>query len=287
MDNIAIFKENLSLIDSNGQLNKATKEAIKATGVIGEGFVSKRNPYYAKAAVTFAEGLTLQAAELFSKQGKKTAVLNFANPVEAGGGVWRGANAQEEYLCRASNLYPCLSSDRAKPYYDYHRSLLMRNDRRAFSTSDRIIYSEGVTVFRVDTRQGQAYTEDWYQIDVITCAAPWFKSKDDLPLDEQLYHIFDSRIRNILESAIEHEAEALVLGAFGCGAFHNPPEIVSKAFRNILLEDRYRHAFDHVVFAVKRTGSFCENIECFEIEFSRFPERAEFSSERNKRRFFE
>ncbi len=76
MDNIAVFKENLSLIDSNGQLNKATKEAIKATGVIGEGFVSKRNPYYAKAAVTFAEGLTLQAAELFSKQGKKTAVLN-------------------------------------------------------------------------------------------------------------------------------------------------------------------------------------------------------------------
>ena len=175
----------------------------------------------------------------------------------------------------------------AKPYYDYHRSLLMRNDRRAFSASDRIIYSEGVTVFRVDTRQGQAYTEDWYQIDVITCAAPWFKSKDDLPLDEQLYHIFDSRIRNILESAIEYEAEALVLGAFGCGPFHNPPEIVSKAFRNILLEDRYRHAFDHVVFAVKRTGSFCENIECFEIEFSRFPERAEFSSERNKRRFFE
>ncbi len=91
-----------------------------------------------------------------------------------------------------------------------------------------------------------------------------------MPLDEQLYHIFDSRIRNIPESAIEHEAEALVLGAFGCGAFHNPPEIVSKAFRNILLEDRYRHAFDHVVFAVKRTGSFCENIECFEIEFSRF-----------------
>jgi uncharacterized protein (TIGR02452 family) len=36
----------------------------------------------------------------------------------------------------------------------------------------------------------------------------------------------------------------LILGAFGCGAFGNPPEVVAKAFRQVLAEQRY-HAFRH------------------------------------------
>ena len=92
-----------------------------------------------------------------------------------------------------------------------------------------------------------------------------------------MYDIFCSRIRNILEAAIDNEVEALVLGAFGCGAFRNPPRLVAGAFRDILLEKRYRHAFSNVVFAVKKSSGANENAKCFYRFFAEFPE--EISSE--------
>ena len=97
------------------------------------------------------------------------------------------------------------------------------------------------------------------------------------------------RIKNILEAAIDHDVEALVLGAFGCGAFNNPPDVVAKAFQELLLEERYLHAFSRVAFPVKRAGWYCKNIEAFEMAFGVFPPTGGIvlSSERNKRRFFE
>jgi len=39
---------------------------------------------------------------------KQNCCTSFTNPIEVGGGVFRGAKTQEEYICRASNLYNCL-----------------------------------------------------------------------------------------------------------------------------------------------------------------------------------
>lgn len=287
MSRLDVFKETLDLIENDSKLRMLTQKAIGETTIIDEHFTSKKRPYFEKTTVSISESLTLQAAERFCREGKKTAVLNFANPVEPGGGVWRGANAQEEYLCRASNLYRCLDSKYAAPYYLGHREQLQRNRHKAFLASDKIIYSKNVTVIRTDGSAGQDYTDDWYQVDVITCAAPCFFTKDDALSYEQLYPLFCKRIRNIFESAIENKIEVLILGAFGCGAFHNPPSVVAKAFRDVLLEDRYKNAFTDVIFAIKRTDDFfCENIMFFEEEFLCFPEETTITPEGNKRRFF-
>lgn len=42
------------------------------------------------------------------------------------------------------------------------------------------------------------------------------------------------RIERIFRIAAANQAEVLILGAFGCGAFCNPPEIVAKAFQTVL-----------------------------------------------------
>jgi len=102
-----------------------------------------------------------------------------------------------------------------------------------------------------------------------------------------LKDILKKRIKNLFEVCIENDIQALILGAFGCGAFRNPPDIVASAFSEELLERRYSHAFEDVIFAVKRTGSFCANIAAFEITFSIFPPACKyvFRPESNKRLF--
>lgn len=299
MNNIEVFNDTQKIISSNYSLMRATENAISNTYVIDEGFVSAKKTHFDACKVAFEENLTLISAFRYIDAGKKTAVLNFANPIEPGGGVLRGANAQEEYLCRASNLYNCLKSKNANAYYAYHNFILEKNQFNSmFLASDKIVYSPNITVFKVDEYYfpqsekdtvTQIYTNKWRKLDVITCAAPFFSGSGYILPDGDLYHLFKRRIKNIFESAIENDIESLILGAFGCGAFHNPPMVVAKAFQDTLIEDRYKDAFSHVVFAVKRNGSFCENIEAFENCFSIFPPTGEyiFSCERNKRRFFE
>ena len=53
----------------------------------------------------------------------------------------------------------------------------------------------------------------------------------------------------------------LILGAFGCGAFRNPPEIVAKVF-NTVMQD-YLCYFDTIEYAVYHTEREVANYEAF------------------------
>lgn len=276
MNNLEVFYDTQNMIRRNGRLQRATERAISHTYIVEEGFLSGKKPRVDNCRVRYEENLTLEAALRYVDAGKKTAVLNFANPVEPGGGVWRGANAQEEYLCRASNLYNCLSCQNAAVFYAFHNAILEKNQFRSiFLATDRIVYSPRVTVFKVDqpapegTRQ--VYTNDWREVDAITCAAPFFSGTEYMLANGDLYYLFCRRIQNILEAAIDNGVEALILGAFGCGAFHNPPAVVAGAFADTLRRERYRKAFSDVVFAVKRSGSSSDNHDVFRNTFSVFP----------------
>ena len=277
--NIETFDDTLRRIANNKHLHLLTDAATEATYIVEEGFFTDAVARFRDTRISFEENLTLITAARYAPN-KKTGVLNFANPIEPGGGVLRGADAQEEYLCRASNLYLCLSGKNAAPYYaDNKRRRDVRSDARIFLASDKIVYSPGVTVFRKDSGylpyddikhigvSKQEYSDNWFSVDILTCAAPiLFEEKTTLP--EGLIHgIFCKRIRNVFEAAMDNDIEVLVLGAFGCGAFHNPPEIVAAAFHDVLSENRYRNAFSDVVFTVKRTGWHCGNIEAFEKRF--------------------
>ncbi len=274
MNNIEVFYDTQKRIKSSIELSQSTQKAINNTCVYGEGFVSNKITKFEQMLVSFEENLTLRTAIRMVDEGKKTAVLNFANPVEPGGGVLRGANAQEEYLCRTSNLYNCMVSENAKKYYEYHNGLIKMNQvNRMFLGTDMVIYSPDVTIFKEDigyypgmryqSKQEYEYMDKWRNIDVITCAAPFFSGSDFVIPAGDLHHLFCTRIRNVLEVAIENNIEVLVLGAFGCGAFNNPPKVVAKAFLTVLLEERYKKAFTNVIFAVKRTKECSENVEAF------------------------
>ena len=195
----------------------------------------------------------------------RAAVLNFANAYHPGGGVKNGAMAQEECLCRSSNLYNALTL----PYL--LRNYYKWNSRNTGDMgTDAVIWSPGVTVFKTDDAVPmEMKREDWFQVNVLTCAAPYFDKNKKHPVTmEKLRDVFYHRIRNILEVAIANDTDILVLGAFGCGAFNNPPELVADVCRELLVDKGYFRFFRKIAFAIKKNNSANTNLEAFRAKLN-------------------
>ena len=65
------------------------------------------------------------------------------------------------------------------------------------------------------------------------------------------------KIRGILRIAVLSKKPKLVLGAFGCGAYQNPPSLVAGAFKDVLREEEFQKRFSEICFAILpdiRTG---------------------------------
>ena len=181
--------------------------------------------------------------------GKKVAVLNFANNHSVGGAPY-SAGAQEESLCRCSTLYPCLKA-MEYDFYAYHKHLF---ESRVIDHmgNDDLIYTPDVVVFKTDERTDiirpeMMYQKDWYKVDVITSAAPELMFMT-APRDYEAQ--ITSRIKKILDVAASQYVDVLILGAWGCGAFGNPIDIVARVFRTLL--ENYH--FETVEFALATTG---------------------------------
>lgn len=224
-----------------------TQNTIRANKVYKEGFTSSKRVRKEKyrADMWVQRDTTFNAAKIYGA-GMKIAVLNFANPHHPGGGVANGAMAQEECLCRSSNLYPVISHPNvSEDYYTYHSKI------NSYFFSDRLIYSKNVVVFKDDSALPQWMPEnEWFYVDVITCAAPYIGNREYTDRTA-LKEIFKKRIKNIFEAAIDNEVEVLILGAFGCGAFKNPPEVVAMAFREMIEQEDYDKYFKRIIFAIK------------------------------------
>jgi uncharacterized protein (TIGR02452 family) len=189
-------------------------------------------PRWPSTRVQVANQTTLVAASGLSEQGERVLALNFANGIQPGGGFLHGARAQEEVLCRSSALYATLHGD---PMYTAHRQ------RPLPDSTDWTILSPEVPVFRAD--DGTPLDAPW-SLSVLTCAAPYAPAVGQPRAGDLL----QQRIARILAIARAHDYTALVLGAWGCGAFHNDPHRTAADFHDAL--STQAGAFARVVFAI-------------------------------------
>ena len=129
--------------------------------------------------------------------------------------------------------------------------------------TDAVIYSPGVTVIKSDDAIPEKL-EQWFEVDVLTSAAPYYDPDKKKPVSmEKLETVFQGRIRNILEVAAVNDVDVLILGAFGCGAFNNPPELVASVFRHLLIDRGYGRFFRKTVFAIKKNDTQNTNLLAF------------------------
>lgn len=172
-------------------------------------------------------------------------LLDMANKLSPGGGVLKGAQAQEETICRQSNLYSGLIEAEALGFYPIleHGGILVK----------------GVTFFRNDFYE---FLPDRFQADVFVSAA-YDCNRDHETNIEKMLSGYDkpensieyetgtkAKIRASCRAAKENGNDALVLGAFGCGAFKNDPQIISKWYKEVLNEVEFRNTFKLIVFAI-------------------------------------
>ena len=269
--NVQVFEESKQLWETNETLWESVVRSFRNQQFVcaEEGCTFAPPTEGASAKVIVSKKRTLEAAEPHVRDGKKTCVLNFASATNPGGGVTRGSSAQEECICRCSTLYPCLNTRNMwSNFYSPHR------EAGNPLYNDDCIYTPDVCVFREDTEYPSLLpAEKWWKVNVITCAAPNLRKAPSNAMnphagikaaqvsDAELEGRLTSRIRRIFTLAAMEGNEVLILGAFGCGAFQNPPEVVVRVFRKVLEE--YRFAFETVEFAVYCTPRDMRNYEVF------------------------
>lgn len=267
-ERIEIFEGTRQLCQSSEVLVEAIEKSKREQIIYWEDDVVEQvNPRFSACTeIVVSPNKTIEAAKKYAEAGERVCVLNFASAVSPGGGVVKGAQAQEECICRLSTLYFALSDpDTAGRFYDYHWSLI-NNGGMSRRNSDDIIFTPDVFVVRDEANNEILMTEDkWYKVDVITCAAPDLRKIGDeseySPSEEELLKVFEIRWRKILAVAARYGADVLILGAFGCGVFANPPELVVCAFNNVVREFKYH--FKTIEFAVYTTDTESRNYKAF------------------------
>lgn len=247
--NIAIFEDTRHMCKTNSELIEAIMETNSMQEVILEtDRVEVSAPCFTEPAkIIVSKKRSFEAARDYPLY--KTCVLNFASATNPGGGVIWGSTAQEESLCRCSTLYANLTDRKLwKPFYEAHRG---KNNPL---NNDDCIYTPEVIVFKSDSQHPELlYIEDWWWVNVITCAAPNLRPDRDGNIrvqisNQDLFDLHVKRMRRILNIAAVKGNEVIILGAYGCGAFRNPPEVVARALKQV--GNEFRHHFRVIEFAV-------------------------------------
>lgn len=275
--NAEIFKDTEYLYENNETLKEVVNYSINSQKLILAGDKIEYEATGSRGGKVLVSGKrTLEASEAYAKQGKRVCILNFASATNPGGGVVHGSSAQEEAICRCSTLYPCLNTRKMwNEFYMPHRNA----DNPLYN--DDCIFTPDVKVFKSDISFPERLPEaEWWDVDVITCAAPNLRNipsnrmnpnsgsrKADISY-EGLRAVHTARIQRIFEVAISNGAEVLILGAFGCGAFCNPPELVAEVFAK--LTEKYRDNFDVIEYAVFHTQRETANYRAFQNEMEKF-----------------
>lgn len=182
------------------------------------------------------------------KEGYHPAILNMASRHNPGGGVITGAGAQEETLFRRTNLY--LSLYQFAPYAEQY-GLQASNNQYPLDRNFGGVYTPSATIFREPENQGFRLMEEPEEMAFIAVAG--INQPDLTPgglIVPNLVEPVKNKIRTIFRIGLQHDHDALVLGALGCGAFKNPPQHIAQLFHEVLQEDEFHHKFKLIVFSI-------------------------------------
>ena len=206
----------------------------------------------------------MDVAEQLIAQGYNPAILNLASAKRPCGGWDAGMGAQEESLCFSSTLSQSLYQFGDPKYKNVRDSgVTVREIGYPHDINYGGIYSPSVTFFRNNISKYYTLREESFKCDVITVAALCFNGKSHYAgIDELSYQAEDggftpegkkimlNKIRTVFRLGIEHGNDAIIAGAFGCGAYALLPSAVAPLFKKVMNELEFENKFKLIVFAI-------------------------------------
>jgi uncharacterized protein (TIGR02452 family) len=248
-----IFKDTLNFVKS-GYNNGNKHISIDNECIISE-FFDKPEELIKQAAsntkFSVINSDCLEAAQLLLDSGSNPCVLNMASRQNPGGGVIDGAGAQEENLFRRTNLFMSLYQ-----FTQYANEYGLEKSKYSYplNRDSGGIYSGNITVFRASEKNGYRLLNNPFKLSFVSVPAinrPGLIEKNGLYfLTDQMVEPTKEKIRTILRISGKYKHDSLVLGAFGCGAFANPPNHMARLFKDVLTENEFIDFFKHIVFAI-------------------------------------
>ena len=198
---------------------------------------------------------SIDVLEKAAEFGEDGVCLNMANAFHPGGGVLRGAMAQEEEICRRSTLTWSIFrfSEELKNLVGFKWDVYSSYPIKLYGA----IWSPSVAIIKSRTYE---LLPEIYETNVITAAALCHpKLNDKGEMSQSDCDIMSEKIRTVLRIAALKSKRKLILGAWGCGAFCCPPLQIANLFKAVLEEKEFEGWFEEICFAVLDNPHRAEN----------------------------
>lgn len=117
------------------------------------------------------------------------------------------------------------------------------------------IYSPNVIVFRGSEAKGYPFLEKPVEISILSSCAirrPELKKSYGKEIDMAMKDkdLTTNKMRMMIRVAILKKHTCLVLSAYGCGAFKNPPNVIARLFKEIMDEKEFKGQFEYIAFSI-------------------------------------
>ena len=225
-------------------------------------------------------------AKSLKDNGFNPAVLNMASRRNPGGGVLNGAGAQEENIFRRTNLF--LSMFQFVPYAEEYG---LEKSRYQYPLDQNFgaVYTPDACVFRGLEKDGYPLLNEYFNLSFISVPAvnrPNFDRDGNIAAEEVVR--IKNKMRTLFRIGLLEHHDALVLGAWGCGAFRNPPAQIARLFHEVMEEAEFKDKYRKIVFAIiedhnsRKSHNPDGNLLPFQREFMRRSKSGIFSSALNE-----
>ena len=175
--------------------------------------------------------------DLAAGERSKVLMVNSASALRPGGGVTNGSNAQEEHICRHSNLYLYLESVDRSVGYPLHAKASG-------------IYCRGVRFFRDPFN---------FSCDVLgVFSSPYSKNPDSYGLHLKIWKL-------VWDVCREHSINVLIVPPIGCGVFGHDPTKVAQALRTVVENEPPISTLTRIIVSCYGNS---KNHEAFSQQFS-------------------